>query len=237
MVTNRELNEQKETGCFGVTGERKYYHVNNTFIKRSLRPHELRKTWTGRTHVPRLGRERLLNEAKALEFVASNTTIPVPKLHACFEDDKAVYLITEYIEGRGMNELSDEEKLVVGEELESHLRQLHKLRSKTVGGLSEVTIPPYRLQTVTDVDNWKVKPADTDEYVFCHNDLSQHNVIVCHDSLKISAIVDWEYAGYWPERFEHRFYKRLGPSVIEGEGDDAEEIHQSLKNISVEDTL
>jgi tRNA A-37 threonylcarbamoyl transferase component Bud32 len=115
MVTNQELNEQKEPGCFAVTSGRKYYHIKNTFIKRSLRPHELQKAWTGKTHIPRLGRERLLNEAKALEFVASNTTIPVPKLHACFEDDNAVYLITEYIEGRGMNELSDEEKLIVGE--------------------------------------------------------------------------------------------------------------------------
>lgn len=56
-------------------------------------------------------------------------------------------------------------------------------------------------------------------------DLSQQNVLVCHDELKISAIIDWEYSGFWPEKFERRFYERLGPSVaLEGEVDDVDEI-------------
>jgi tRNA A-37 threonylcarbamoyl transferase component Bud32 len=239
MVTNQELNKQKEAGCFGITAERKYYHINNSFVKRSLRPRE----WPhipriGKTHIPHLGRERLLNEASALEFIANNTEIPVPKLHACFEDDGAVYLITEYIEGRGMNELKDEEKLVVGEELEDYLEQLHKLRSGNIGGPSGIIIPPYRLQAKTDIDVWNVKSAETDEYVFCHNDLSQHNVIVSPDSLEIRAIIDWEYAGYWPERFERRFYKRLGPSVaLENEEDDAGELLRFMENISKRDIV
>jgi hypothetical protein len=237
MVNNQELNEQKEAGCLGITHERKYYHVNNSFVKRSLRPREWKTGWTGQTHIPHLGRERLFNEAAALDFAVSNTTIPVPKLHACFEDDEVIYLITEYIEGRGMNELKGEEKLIVGEELEKYLQQLHGLKSKDIGGPSGIIIPPYRLQEKTQVDTWNVKTAVTEEYVFCHNDLSQHNVIVSHDSLRILAIIDWEYAGYWPEKFERRFYKRLGPSVaLEGEEDDAEELLHFMENISVEDT-
>ncbi len=32
----------------------------------------------------------MLNEAAALRFIAKNTDIPVPKVHACFEDEEAL---------------------------------------------------------------------------------------------------------------------------------------------------
>lgn len=51
-----------------------------------------------------------------------------------------------------------------------------------------------------------------EEYVFCHNDLSQYNVIVDPERVEIKAIVDWEYAGFYPGFFEGRFYTRPGPS-------------------------
>lgn len=237
MVTNQVLNEQKEADCIAVTHERKYFRSKNIFIKRSLRRKELQENpWTGETYVPRLGRERLLNEASALEFIANNTTIPVPKLYACFEDDEAVYLVMEYVEGKGMDELEDKEKSVVGEELEKYLQQMHGIHSRTIGGPSGFVLPPYRLQRRTDIDIWKPNPTkltDTEGYVFCHNDLSQQNVIVCPDTLRIRAVIDWEYAGYWPKKFERRFYKRLGPSIaLENEEDDSEDLLHFLENIS-----
>ncbi|THZ50791.1 hypothetical protein D6C86_10616 [Aureobasidium pullulans] len=237
MVTNQALNEQKEQGCIAITPERKYYRLEDTFVKRSLRPREWQENpRTGEMHVPRLGRERLLNEAAAMQFIANNTTIPIPKLHACFEDDEAVYLIMEYVKGRGMDELEDEQKLVVQKELESYLQQIHKFRSAVVGGLSGIVVFPYRLQQKTPIDLWNIEPSKTEEYVLCHNDLSQQNVIVYPDSLKIRAIIDWEYAGYWPERFEKPFYKRLGPSIALGnEADDADDMLHFLENNSVRD--
>ena len=49
------------------------------------------------------------------------------------------------------------------------------------------------------------------------------NTIVDPVSLKIRAIIDWEYAGFYPENFDTKFYHRLGPSVaLEGEDDDSE---------------
>ena len=51
------------------------------------------------------------------------------------------------------------------------------------------------------------------------------NVIVDPVSLKICAIIDWEYAGFYPDFFERKFYERLGPSVaMEGEADDSEKL-------------
>jgi Ser/Thr protein kinase RdoA (MazF antagonist) len=70
-----------------------------------------------------------------------------------------------------------------------------------------------------------LRPSGPDEFVFCHNDLSQQNVIVDPLSLKILAIIDWEYAGFYPEFFDRPFYKRLGPSIaLDGEEDDTEKL-------------
>lgn len=70
----------------------------------------------------------------------------------------------------------------------------------------------------------------TKEYIFCHNDLSQQNIIVDPHSLKIRVIIDWEYVGFYPENFETHFYKRLGPSVaFQEEHDDAGELLEFLK--------
>ena len=57
--------------------------------------------------------------------------------------------------------------------------------------------------------------------VFCHNDLSSNTIIVYPDTLKIKAIIGWEYAGFYPPEFEVPFYRRSGPSIaLEGEVDD-----------------
>ncbi|KAK6002450.1 hypothetical protein QM012_002088 [Aureobasidium pullulans] len=226
VTTNRLLNKNKEKDCIAVTADRKYFKTKTAFVKRSLRPQEWQvSAFLGKIIVPRLGEERLLNEAAALEFVAANTTIPVPKVLACFEDDGAVYLTTEVIDARRMDELSDSDRAVIAKELETYIAQLRTLTSSNLGGCSGLAIPPYRVWQETPRDEWKFRPSDTEDYVFCHMDLSQQNVLVCHDELKIRAIIDWEYSGFWPEKFERRYYERLGPSVaLEGEIDDVDDI-------------
>lgn len=76
---------------------------------------------------------------------------------------------------------------------------------------------------------YTLRPRETDELVFCHNDLSPSNIIVDPDTLKINAIIDWEYAGFYYESFESPFYRRNGPSVAIGdEVDDADELASIL---------
>ncbi len=42
-------------------------------------------------------------------------------------------------------------------------------------------------------------------------------------TLKIKAIIDWEFGGFWPEWFERPFWERSGASyALEGEEDDTE---------------
>lgn len=90
----------------------------------------------GTLHIPRQGRERALNEAAAMEYVATMTNIPIPKLHCSFEDDQAVYLIMEYVDGVGMDELNENQQGVVRQELEQHMTTLHNMRSNKIGGPS-----------------------------------------------------------------------------------------------------
>ncbi|EFQ97602.1 hypothetical protein MGYG_00641 [Nannizzia gypsea CBS 118893] len=211
-LTNQMLNDRKEKDCISITHERKYYRSGVSFIKRSLRPKEWQVSqFKGTIHVPRKARERILNEAATLRFLEENSTIPIPRLYCCFEDDDAVYLVIEYIEG------------LVGDELEKHILDLHALRSSKIGGPTGLVIPPYRVMQKSFIDNWELQQSDKDEFVFCHNDLSQHNVIVDPNSLKIRAIIDWEYAGFYPAYFDRSFFRRKGPSVaIDGETDDSE---------------
>lgn len=220
----------EEEGCIATTFERKYYHRGKFFIKRSLRPTEFRTGYRG-LHVPRLGKERLMNEAESLQFIRQHTDIPVPTLCCHFEDDGAYYLITEYMEGVSMSELPEEEKAVVREELVSQVAKLKTLKSCRIGGPSGVVVPPYRVLQRSEKDNWYLPPSSHDEYAFCHNDLSQQNVIVDPDTLKIRAIIDWEYAGFFPPHFEFPFYNRLGPSsAINDEIDDSLDLLQFLRS-------
>lgn len=138
-VTNQMLNSRREEKCIAVTLERKYYRDGPTWVKRSLRPKEWQlNPYTGTLVVPRSGNERVFNEAASLRFIAEHTDIPVPKLHCCFEDGEAVYLVMEYIEGVGMNELEENKRKVVEKELEVYLESMKKLKSKVWGGPSGI---------------------------------------------------------------------------------------------------
>ncbi|TGO48128.1 hypothetical protein BCON_0250g00010 [Botryotinia convoluta] len=90
---------------------------------------------------------------------------------------------------------------------------MHNLTSSKTGGPSGIIIPPYRILEKTENQMWNPPTKDC-SYVFCHMDLSQHNIIVDPLTLKIKAIIDFEYSGFWPMQFELPFYTRLGPSSV-----------------------
>jgi aminoglycoside phosphotransferase (APT) family kinase protein len=223
------LNARKERSCSHITVDRKYYRVGNTWVKRNLRPHEWLTGPQGTVHVPRQGIERLANEVACIDFIAERTNIPVPKVLCHFEDDEAYYLITEHVDGVMMADLAEAQKTEVIKALDKHLDTLHKLRSRCLGGPSGYIITPPRLWKSLWRDNWKPLEADSEDFVFCHGDLSQYNVLVDPDSLQITAILDWEYAGFYPPFFERHFFLRPGTSAaLDGEDDDSERVSQFL---------
>lgn len=201
---------------------------DGVLIKRSLRPSKFKTGYKG-LHIPRLGKERLRNEAASLRFLRRASNIPVPIVYGAFEIDDAFFLITEFVDGTVMSELKEEEKRVISAELNQHLATLHEIKSREIGGPSGILIPPYRVMYHIKNDIWPAQTSANPEYVFCHNDLSQGNVIVDPKTLKIKAIIDWEYAGFFPEYFEAPFYERYGPSVaINGEHDDVSQLLRFL---------
>lgn len=226
--SNENINPNKppinlpETDFIGKTAERAYYRSGNFFIKRTLRPSEYMISQRGTTFIPPLGVQRLKNEAATLAYIRRETNIPVPTLSGVIEMEDSFIMITEYMEGVNMAELKEEQKLVARAEIQQYQAILRELTSDVLGGPSGLLVPPYRVMKLKDKGEWVRKVAGSEKFVFCHNDLSQHNVIVDPESSKITAIIDWEYAGFFPGYFERDFYERPGPSVaLEGEIDDS----------------
>ncbi|KAL7917954.1 kinase-like domain-containing protein [Trichoderma austrokoningii] len=148
-------------------------------------------------HVPLFNMERILNDGACLLFLAeTGIRIPIPKLLGCFEDDGAAYLVTEYVDGVRINDLNANSQAVV-------------------------VLPPYRIMQKSNGQPWRMRQRKQQDLVFCHNDLSMNNVLVDPGTLKIKAIIDWEYAGFYPSEFVFPFYQRPRPSVaLEGKVDD-----------------
>lgn len=127
-----------------------------------------------------------------------------------------------------MAQLTSAQKDVVRTELLLHVATLKSLRSDRPGVPGQTLMcAPYRVhRDYTKTHScWRPRPEAEEQggYVFCHNDLSQHNVLVDPETLTIKAIVDWEYGGFWPEWFERPYWERTGPSVpLQGELDDVE---------------
>ena len=193
--------------------ERQFRIYTDRFYKRSLRPDEYIVTFRGDRYVPPQGYERLHNEAACLRFIREHTNIPVPEVLEAFDDEGAFVVVTKLLPGVQMCKLSAVDQAVVMKEVETHLNTLRSLRSDRTGGPSGMVCPPPRAsQWFPKNTTWlSTTPAET-ELVFCHCDLSQSNILVDPDTLKIEGILDWEFAGYWPSSFEAPFFQDPRPS-------------------------
>ncbi|KAG2415482.1 hypothetical protein HFD88_006673 [Aspergillus terreus] len=187
-----------------MTAERAYYHCGDFFIKRGLRPSEYKTTQPRHeTHPP-----------------TRKATTPKRGSNFAFYSTREQHPCSNF-------------KCVVRTEVEQHLATLRRIKSNTIGGPSRIVLPPYRVMRLSDKNEWPRKVSKDGEYVFCHNDLAQHNIIVGPETLKIRAIIDWEYAGFFPEYFEWPFYERRGPSVaLDGEHDDSADLLRFMEEIA-----
>lgn len=193
--------------------ERQNQPYDDCFLKRSLGPGEYKLDYRGHIHVPYDNQNRLKNEAASLRFIKSKTHIPVPNVLDAYEYNGSFYLWTELVPGIPMEELLPLDQATVMVEIEQHLCTLQNLRSKIIGGPTGIICPPiWVTQNFSRDKNWVSKSSATDDFVFCHNDLSQSNIIVNAKTLKITSIIDWEFAGYFPRFFEAPFFRDPRPS-------------------------
>ena len=214
-----------------ITHEKKYYKLTSsngegTFVKRSLVPSEYMTNLKGKLVVAVMPMARLKNEVAAINFVKQHTNIPVPNIRCAFEDNGRYYIITDIVPGKRLVDLREDEKPKVIDELEGYLETMHGMQSTSMGGFAGVACLPYRVAMAVrkagmEDEAMEFRNAGTHEFILCHNDLSQANVIVDEETHKINAIIDWEYAGFYPKEFDGAFYKRPGISMAL-EGNDGE---------------
>lgn len=190
--------------------ERQYTLTESTFTKSELPHDSLPISLATQERVyPRWSRERLQNEAATLKFIASKTSIPVPKFLDLYEENGLLHLKTERAPGILLEDLASEAAVKhVDKCLElSVLPQLRRLRHHTIGSVDATLplIPPSRITYRDKRLHWPRKTSrnTNPDFVFCHNDLGQHNIFVDPDTFDITAIVDWEFAGYYTEAFEY----------------------------------
>ncbi|KAM3436569.1 hypothetical protein NHJ13734_005033 [Beauveria thailandica] len=206
-----------------------YEFTATTFKKTSRLPHPPETLPDGTIFIwfRSWNHERITNEAKALEFVAKKTTIPVPRLieHGIHPDGRR-YLITERLDGIMLHNIqeqgclrpkaqqhTEEEvcKTCVDQAYSNALAfitdvflpQLSELTSKE-RGLDGFVMPPRWLSVDTQPP-WKrnkaafrTLPRKTAEYIFQHGDLAAHNIMMHRETLQVQAVLDWEYAGFYP---------------------------------------
>lgn len=186
----------------------KVYHINDRgrVLKRSLKQDEYYILSNGERLVPPLVVERLQNEAACMEFVRKHTNIPVPKLLNTYEEDGSYHLWMEFIDGVEMNELTEREQTKLFPQIQNIITTLQTFRSKYSGGPTGILSPPPTVY-FHHFSKWKQLFSPEEEFVFCHGDLSQGNILVNRETLCIVAIIDWEYSGFFPREHELPFYK------------------------------
>ncbi|KAL5374369.1 hypothetical protein PMIN02_012268 [Paraphaeosphaeria minitans] len=155
--------------------------------------------------------EELTTELSTLNFISTTTNIPVPKCLGLTEENGLLYLRTERATGVPLDELGSDVAVVhVSECLQSSiLPQLRKLRRNTIGSV-DLSLPlllPSRITCRDRRPHWSRKSSINRDFVFCHNDLAQHNIFVDPETFKITAIIDWEFAGYFPKEFEYPLWR------------------------------
>ncbi|KAJ5196300.1 hypothetical protein N7449_006779 [Penicillium cf. viridicatum] len=170
-------------------------------------------------------------EGETLRFIAANPTIPVPKVHDIrWEDGKVVALVIDYIPGKRLDEswdtLDSSQKLSIADELHSYMNQLRELKGNYIGAvgrgkaivrnISSIERRPFDteqefndfilgdiVEIAPDMLRHYAKSAlmDNHEIVFTHSDFAPRNIMV--EGGRVTAIMDWEYAGWYPAYWEY----------------------------------
>ena len=181
----------------------------------------------GATQTPWMSRERLVNEYTVLKYIAQKTTIPVPKVLDLGYVDGCLAMTTEWVDGITFDDLDSD--LQSTSYLDDYVRgvvlpQLDALTSHVTGTFQGVVLPPRRLFDAYPQRKWCTRTAEKETYHFTHNDLSQHNFLCNKETGKVEAVIDWEFAGFYPSFFEAPLWRAPYHEIK----DDPEEIGKLL---------
>lgn len=203
-----------------------YTTTQHSFIKSEYTPSERPKNIHGNPIIWKWGAQRLQNEGTALALVAKHTTIPVPGVLFCGQDERGVTrLEVERKDGLLCDTVGEECRMTPGRDDHSAhgrcsecekiaftkvnnfietivLPQLKNLTS-TETGLNGFVLPPPRIEQYDHRDIWQPKQAQQGQkYVLCHGDLSRSNILLDPKTLDVMCVIDWECAGFFPAELE-----------------------------------
>lgn len=206
-------------------GNKDYVETERSYTKR-----EPLRVVRGGTTGWKWGPQRLRKEARALNFIAQNTDIPVPKVLEHGYDDEGRYYVT-------MERMTDIVKLSeVGEKCRLPPGSQHVasgwceacqvlanrnadrfIRTRVIPqlrrfwsaetGFEGFVLPPLRIEETTDQPSWAPKTSPSRKNRLMHGDLAQHNVNVHASTLEVKFIYDWEGCGYFPPQMNLELWR------------------------------
>lgn len=186
-------------------------------VKRTVPSAEQEVGSTHFWHDPR-DADMLRNEIKAIEYVRSHTTIPVPVVVTSFSDRNSVYMIQEYVEGTvnaGGTRLDPAAQDKIRAQLKGYIDQLHALTDLSFRSFVGAPFLPARLyRSRLPLEEANYPPATPSQpYVLCHGDLGWQNILIDPQTYEIKCIIDWEYAGFYPVELEGDLWQRQDPAL------------------------
>jgi aminoglycoside phosphotransferase len=169
--------------------------------------------------------ERHAGEFNALKLVRKHTSIPVPFPIDLILSPTGSFMVTSRVEGDraglAIDECTDQEMSLMAQDLRSWIAELHAIKmptdssyaiSGTSGGacldyrIGALPVGPFRDEKEFNESlRLGILPnlvhRNDHEIVFTHSDLTLRNILVKDG--RISGVVDWENAGWYPEYWEY----------------------------------
>lgn len=177
--------------------------------------------------------EKYRVEAHTLRMIERHTNILAPRLLDVFHTSKYSYLLMTRVPGRPigpmLSTLTDEQLKQAVTDLKGYISQLrqiprdeseHRICNSKGGGILDWRIPDSQQEELmfkseADFNRYLTQPFLGDvqkraavshdkqhDIVFTHGDLNPRNILATEDG-KITGIVDWENAGWFPEYWEY----------------------------------
>ncbi|KAF6766907.1 Aminoglycoside phosphotransferase [Kalmanozyma brasiliensis GHG001] len=187
------------------------------FMKRSVDPREFRVDRDNHRVVSFTNSANAVrNEKLAIDYVREHTSIPVPNIVFYLDEGDRVYLATEVVEGVTLGDIEDpKDEFKVCKQLDAYVTELETHRSSKIRGFGvDVCLPVHMHDLNNQYESEKYVEVEGDPFVLCHGDLHPGNVIVDPETMKVKAVIDWEFAGYYPAIIDNRRYKNYHHCIV-----------------------
>lgn len=164
-----------------------------------------------------------------MRYIATHTSIPVPRVLDAVTDGKLTSITMEFIEGERLdkiwNSLPEEQKKNIAAQINDYLFQLRSLHGRYIGGMnrnpaidsrrygleggpfeSESQFNEFLLSDAyPQVPKCFLKMAEhslltNHEIIFAHGEIAPRNILVREG--RVVAVLDWENAGWYPEYWD-----------------------------------